>query len=230
MNKVGWIIFSVVVVALLGGLVVWARISNPTIDVSDIDNNSVVAASEQNGNIADHTRGSNANKILFIEYGDFQCPSCGNAHPNTLALLEEYSESLTFIFRNFPLTSIHPNAKAASAAAEAAGLQGEYWTMHDNLFQLQSEWSTLGAAERTDRFVSYAEGLGLNAEQFKSDLSGDAVNQKISFDTALAKQINVSATPTFYLNGEKLDDATANGLVQGDLTLIREKIDALIGS
>lgn len=230
MNKTGWIIFIAVVVVLLGGLITWARISNPAIDVTGIDNNSVIAASAQNGEIADHTKGSTENTILLVEYGDFQCPSCAAANPNILALTEEYSDSVTFIFRNFPLTSIHPNAKAAAAVAEAAGLQGKYWEMHNNLYDLQNQWSSLSASERTSQFQQYAEGLGLDIDQFNNDLSSANVNQKIAFDMAVGKQANVSATPTFYLNGEKLDDTVSTGIVQGDLTDIKELIDALIAA
>ncbi len=230
MNKTSWIIFIVVVVVLLGGLVAWARISNPSIDVSGIENNSVIAASTQNGDIADHTKGSSDNKILLIEYGDFQCPSCAAANPNVLGLMEEYGDSVTLIFRNFPLTSIHPNAKTAAAVAESAGLQGKYWEMHNNLYDLQNEWSSLSATERTGQFQKYAEALGLDMDQFNSDLSSANVNQKISFDMAIGKEAGVSATPTFYLNGEKLDDTVSSGIVQGDLTDIKEMLDALIAA
>ena len=228
MNKVGWIIFSVAVVALLGGLVAWTRIANPPINVSGIDNNSVVAASQQNGNIADHVSGSTANKILFVEYGDFQCPSCGAAHPNLQILKELYSDSVTFVFRNFPLTSIHPNAKAAAASAEAAGLQGKYWEMHDMLYEKQNDWNSLSASQRTTVFNSYATSLGLDVTKFTSDVASKNVSQKISFDLAMGKSVNISATPSFFLDGKKIDDTTSSGIVQGDLTAIKKQLDTLV--
>ncbi len=228
MNKVGWIIFSAAVVLLLGSLVVWTRITNPPIDLTGIENNSIVAASEQNGNIADHTKGSDANKILLVEYGDYQCPSCGGAHPNLNTLMEEYGENITFVFRNFPLTSIHPNARAAGAVAEAAGLQGKFWEMHDKLYETQSDWSSLDATKRTDMFNGYAEGLSLDMSKFTADIAAANVNDKINFDMALGKSVKVSATPSFFLNGEKVDDTTSSGIVQGDLTAIKAKLDALI--
>jgi protein-disulfide isomerase len=228
MNKTGWIIFSAVVVVLLGGLVVWTRVTNPPLDVSGVQNNSIIAASEQNGEIADHVTGSDAEKILLIEYGDYQCPSCGGAYPNVKTLLEDYGSDVTLVFRNFPLTSIHPNALAAASAAEAAGLQGKYWEMHDKLYQNQSEWSNLDTSKRTVMFKSYASSLGLDIDKFESDLAGKQVSQKITFDTAVGKSVNVNATPTFFLNGEKLDDETSSGIVQGDLTKIKAKFDALV--
>lgn len=230
MNKAGWIIFSVAVVLLLGGLVAWTRITNPPINVTGIENNSVVAASDQNGNIGDHTTGSDANKILFIEYGDYQCPSCAGAHPNLNALIGEYSDSVTFVFRNFPLTSIHPNARAASAVAEAAGLQGKFWEMHDTLYEKQNDWNSLDASQRTSVFNGYATSLGLNLDKFKTDLSSKEVNQKINFDLALGKSAAVSATPTFFLDGKKIDETTSSGIVQGNLTAIKKQIDTLISA
>jgi protein-disulfide isomerase len=228
MNKVGWIIFSVVVVLLLGGLVAWTRITNPPIDVSNVENNSIVAASQQNGNIADHVRGSDDRKILFIEYGDFQCPSCGGAHPNLKTIMDEYSDKVTFVFRNFPLTNMHPNARAAAAVAEAAGLQGKYWQMHDTLYEKQNDWNSLDASKRTTVFNSYATSLGLDLEKFKTDVATKEVNQKINFDLALGKSVDVSATPSFFLDGQKVDDTTSSGIVKGDTTAIKAKLDALI--
>ena len=228
MNKTGWIIFTTVVVALLGGLVAWTRIANPPIDVSGINNNSVVAASDQNGNIGDHTKGSDENKILLVEYGDYQCPSCSQSFSSVNTLMEKRGSDVTFIFRNFPLTSIHPNAKAAAAAAEAAGLQGKYWEMHDALYENQNDWSSLDASKRTDAFTQYATTIGLNIDTFKADLANASIAKKINFDIALGKAAAVNATPTFFLNGEKLDEETASKLVQGDLSAIEAKIDALI--
>ena len=228
MNKIGWIIFSVAVVALLGGLVAWARITNPPISLDGVENNSIVAASEQNGNIADHTTGSESNKILLVEYGDYQCPGCEGAYPNVKTLMEEYGTDVTLVFRNFPLTSIHPNARAAAAVAEAAGLQGKFWEMHDKLYGSQSDWDSLDTTKRSDIFNSYASDLGLDVEKFKADITDKPVTQKINFDVALGKSAKVTGTPTFFLNGEQLDEATTTGIIQGDLTAIKAKLDELV--
>ena len=205
MNKYGWIIFSAVVLILLGSLIFWTRVTNPPLDVSSIDNNSVVAASDDNGNIADHTRGSDKNKILFIEYADYQCPGCGEAYDKVNTLAEEYGNDVTFIYRNFPLTSIHPNAKAAAGSAEAAGMQGKFWEMHDKIFAGQSDWSNLDASQRTTFFSRYAEALKLDVAKFEADAASKAVAKKLTFDIALGKSAEVSATPTFFLNGRKLE-------------------------
>lgn len=228
MNKVGWIIFSAVVVLLLGGLIVWTRLSNPTADVSNINNNSILAATPESGNIADHVEGNKESKVLIVEYGDFQCPSCGKAYPNVKTLMDEYGDRVALVFRNFPLTSIHPNAKAAAAAAEAAGLQGKYWEMHDLLFENQNSWGSLDTSKRTDAFVAFASQLGLDTNKFKTDLSNENVNKKITFDLTLGKENGASATPTFFVDGEKLDEKTAGGIVNGDLTAIKAKLDSLL--
>lgn len=229
MNRVGWIIFSIIVVAILGGLVAWARITNPPIDISGFENNSIIAAATQNGTIGDHVAGSTAGKVILVEYGDYQCPGCGGAHPNFKSLTETYADDVTFIFRNLPLTSIHPNARAAAGVAEAAGLQGKFWEMHDILFENQNDWGNLDASKRATVFESYAKGLNLDIEKYNTDLAGTSVNQKIQFDQALFKTTGAElSTPTFFLNGEKLDDTTVGGIVQGDLTAIKAKLDALL--
>ncbi len=228
MNKTGWIIFTVAVLALLGGLVAWTRIANPPIDLTGVENNSIVAASDQNGNIADHSMGSESNKIILVEFGDYQCPGCEGAYPNVKTLMEEYGNDVTLVFRNFPLTSIHPNARAAAATAEAAGLQGKFWEMHDMLYGNQDDWNSLDTSKRTDIFNSYATTLGLDLEKFKTDVAAKPVTQKINFDLALGKSVKVTGTPTFFLNGEQLDDATTEGIIQGNLTAIKAKLDELV--
>ncbi|MFZ3010191.1 MAG: thioredoxin domain-containing protein [Candidatus Microsaccharimonas sp.] len=229
MNKVGWIIFGVVIVGLLGGLIAYSRLSNPSANVSSIDANSIVAANDQNGQIADHVIGNTDSKVILIEYGDFQCPSCGGAHPQIKEITEEYKDKVLFIFRNFPLTTIHPNARAAAGAVEAAGLQGKYWEMYDVVFENQSEWESLNGTERTDKFISYAVELGLNKDTFLKDIASTNVNQKISFDQAIGKKINVDSTPSFYLNGEPLDDAVSSSIVQGSTTELKALLDEALG-
>lgn len=225
MNRAGWIIFGAVIVLIFGGLVVYSHVANPPLDVSKVDTNSIIGASAQNGQIADHVYGNANAKVVFVEYGDFQCPSCGSAYPQVKAATEAYKDKVAFIFRNFPLTTIHPNARAAAAAAEAAGLQGKYWEMHNMLYQSQADWESLSGDQRTNIFVGYATQLGLDATKFKTDLASPAVNSKISFDQALAKKINVNATPTFYLNGAQLSSTDAGQIVQGSTTVLTGLFD-----
>jgi protein-disulfide isomerase len=233
-SKKAWIIFAAICVALLAVLVYVS--SKDKVNVSDVNTNSVLKASKQSGNIADHTFGKTDSKVILIEYGDFQCPGCGAAYQPVKAVTEKYKDQLTFVFRNFPLASKHPNARAAASAAEAAGLQGKYWEMHDMLFENQNTWGNLSTTERATFFADYAQELGLNVDKFKTDMASTGVNQKINFDQALGKKQGVSGTPSFYLNGkvadifgesggadeEKLDKVIVDALKEAGIPLPKE--------
>lgn len=175
----------------------------------NVDATKVLPASDQSGKIADQVFGEKDSKVVLIEYGDFQCPGCGKAFPMLQALSQEYKDQIAFVYRNFPLTSAHPNAKAAAAAAEAAGLQGKYWEMHDKLFELQDSWGPQSTGERTDTFVSYAKTVGVkDLEKFKTDTASNEVSKKISFDQALGRKQEASVTPTILLNNKKIEGET----------------------
>lgn len=204
MDTKKWIIFAAVVVGVLGSLVFLSR--KDQVDVSSIDGNKVLAASVASGNIADQVFGNKESKNILIEYGDFQCPGCAAAHPILKEISEEYKDRLAFVFRNNPLTAIHPNARAASAAAESAGLQGQYWAMHDELYDNQREWSDASGENRANYFASYAKKVGVkDIDKFKQDMGSKAINDKINFDLALGKQVPVTGTPTILLNGKKVE-------------------------
>ena len=119
MSKKTWIVFAVVCVGIIAGLVFLSR--GNKIDVSNIDEWQIQPVKELNGNIADHVYGNKNAKVVMIEYGDFQCPGCGTAAPAIKSVAEKYKDNIAFVFRNFPLYSLHPNALAAATAAEAAG-------------------------------------------------------------------------------------------------------------
>lgn len=206
MSKKAWIIFAAICIVLLGALIYFS--GRNKVDVSNVDANKIQGASEQSGNIADHVFGKADSKVVLIEYGDYQCPGCGAAYPNVKQVSEKYKDQVAFVFRNFPLTSLHPNARAAAAAAEAAGVEGKFWEMHNMLYEGQSKWENLNASERTDFFKGYAKDLGLNVTTFATDLASERINQKISYDQAVGKKINVNATPTFYLNGQTVEQDT----------------------
>lgn len=225
MTKKSWIIFVAVCFIVLAGLVYFSNKNK--LDVSGVDTNKILATSVSSGNIADHVFGKVDSKVMLVEYGDYQCPSCGAAYQPLKDVTTKYQGKIAFVFRNFPLTSLHPNALAAAAAAEAAGLQGKYWEMHDKLYEGQASWGQLNANDRTGLFVSYAKDLGLNTDTFKNDLSADNVAQKINFDIALGKKLGVNATPTLYLGGKKADNVyNTQGAL--DETMLSSAIDALL--
>ena len=140
-------------------------------------------------------------KAVLVEFGDFQCPACGTYHTLVKQLTVDFKDNLTFVFRNFPLSQ-HANAKPSSYAAEAAGLQGKYWEMHDYLFENQGKWSTM--SDPKPFFTDYAKTLKLDIKKFESDMAGSAVKAKVDKDYQDGVAINIDSTPTFYLNGVKI--------------------------
>jgi len=152
-----------------------------------------------------HTLGPKDAKVWLVEFSDFQCPACGQFYPAVKQLTEKYKDSLFFVYRNEPLP-IHAMALPAARAAEAAGLQGKYWEMHDALFT--------GQAQLSDAFIaSKAAELGLTMQTFTTDTQSSAVQKIIDTDVSLGDSIGINATPTFYLNGIKLQLNTVNDLV-----------------
>jgi protein-disulfide isomerase len=219
-SKKAWIIFASVCIVLLGGLVVIA--GKNKVNVDGVDVSAILKASPQSGNIADHVFGKADSKVRIIEYGDFQCPGCGNAYPILKTVTEKYKNQVAFVFRNLPLTTLHPNARAAAGAAEAAGLQGKYWAMHDQLYANQSDWENLTTSQRLDTFANYAQALGLNVATFRKDYASERVNQKISFDGAVfAKTKLEKSTPTILVDGTQ---------VQSDVWSNQTKMDAAVAT
>ena len=142
--------------------------------------------------------GKDASAVL-VEYSDFQCPACGAYAPLIRELHETYGNSLKIVYRNYPLVTIHPNAQLAAQAAEAAGIQGKFFPMHDILFENQETWSK--EADPTSLFVEYATAIGLDVEKFTTDLTGKDVVNAIKNDVEGGNTSKISSTPTFFLNG-----------------------------
>lgn len=161
--------------------------------------------SDNSGQPTSHIEGQGAKGVTLIEYGDYECPICGEFYQPMKQVFADNSANIYFQFRNLPLVSLHKNAFAAARAAEAAGLQNKYWQMHDKLYTNQSEWS--GANDPLSFFQTYAGEIGLNASQFNSDYSSGKVNSAINADlAAFAKTGQEQATPTFFLDGKVLNN------------------------
>lgn len=224
MTRTRWIIFIAICALVLGGLVYMNK--KDTVDVSTINETGVIAATDTA--LGDNVYGKKDAKVVLIEYGDFQCPGCGGAFPQLKTLKETYKDKIAFVFRNFPITSIHPNALAAAAAAEAAGVQGKFWEMHDVLYENQDSWSGTAADERDAVFASYAKQLSLNLDKFKTDLTSKLVTAKISRDKSLGTKVKVQSTPTIFIGNEKLDDESTSALIQGDSSKLAKKLDAAL--
>lgn len=189
--------FVVILLALIIGFagIFWFTKSKDS-NGSNGQSNSTTATS--------HTTGANKMNVTFIEYGDFQCPACGQYYPLVKQVKEKYKDDISFQFRHFPLTQIHPHAMIAARAAEAAGKQNKFWEMHDLLFEQQQSWST--SSSPASIFEGYAQQLKLDVARFKQDMASTAVNDAINADIAEAKKAGANSTPTFVLNGQKLEE------------------------
>jgi len=165
----------------------------------------------------DWVKGNKEADVSLIEYGDFQCPACGDMEPLLAQVNQEFSGKIKFVYRNYPLP-MHKNAKQAAYAAEAAGKQGKFWEMHDLLFQNQESWSELPNPQ--EKFVSFATVLGLNLDQFGADMNSSEIKFSVEADFTSGEQAGVNSTPTFFLNGEKIRPKTPEefkGLIQKEL-------------
>ncbi len=139
-------------------------------------------------------------KVTIVEFGDFQCPACGAAYSQVKRIKDDYKGKINFAFREFPL-NVHPNAYTAALATEAAGSQGKFWEMHDKLYENQNEWSE--KKDPLDTFAKYAKDIGINIDKFKSDIKNKTYDKWIQTDINDGNRLGISATPTFYINGEE---------------------------
>lgn len=206
-------IIIIVLIALFCGVFVVSK------KKADAPTNNSTANSAK---VSSHTLGDNTKKVTLVEYGDFQCPACTAYHPIIKQVVDKYKADISFQFVNYPLVQIHPNAMAAHRAAEAAAQQNKYWEMHDLLYEQHDSWANASGASAI--FEGYASQLGLNVSKFKSDASSSNTNDIIQADLKKGQGLGVSATPTFYLNGKKLDEPPRD--VDGFSKLLDDAIKA----
>ena len=161
--------------------------------------------------------------VVLEEYGDYQCPPCGQLYPELKQIEKEYGNQLQIVFHHFPLTRVHKNALAAAHAAEAAHNQNKFWEMHDRLYRNQKEWAELDDPRPV--FVSYARQLNLKLDQFTADMDSNMVDQRISADTQRGAALGVTGTPTVFLDGHMLryEATTPDGLRRGINVLLERK-------
>jgi protein-disulfide isomerase len=146
----------------------------------------------------DHAQGPATASVVLVEYGDYECPHCGAAYPLLKRLQQALKQHLRFVFRNFPLSAMHPHALNAARAAEAAAPQGQFWAMHDALFEHQ---------DRLDdkSLLLYATRLGLNAETFVASMGSGEVDARIAADLESGAHSGVNGTPTFFIQGVRYE-------------------------
>ncbi|HEX8249152.1 MAG TPA: thioredoxin domain-containing protein [Pyrinomonadaceae bacterium] len=150
-----------------------------------------------------HFKGGQSAKVVIEEFADYQCPTCAQIHPTVQQIQAAYGDRVKIIFRNYPLTQIHPKAYDAATAAEAAGLQGKFWEMQNQLFTNQQFWSTTSADHRK-MFEEYAQKIGLDIQKFNADMGGIEAKSRVDADLQRARGLSVGSTPTFYVNGRQL--------------------------
>src|SRR5580692_6380168 len=133
----------------------------------------------------DHMQGDSNAPIELVEYGDYQCPYCGQAYPIIKVVQQKLKNNLKFVFRNFPLSEIHPDAFNAAVAAEAAGLQGKFWEMHDVIFEHQVRLSP-------EALLSYAKKVGLDINRFSDDIKKEALSTRVEndFESGILSGVN----------------------------------------
>ena len=146
----------------------------------------------------DHVQGPTDAPLTLLEYGDYECPYCGDAHSIVKAVQKRLGRRLCFAFRNFPLVDSHPHAEHAAEAAEAAGAQGKFWQMYDVLYENQE------ALEDED-LANYGSTLGLDAERLVREVRARAHLDRIREDVRSGTQCEVNGTPTFFINGVLYD-------------------------
>ena len=149
-------------------------------------------------NKTDHIVGPDTARVVLVQYGDFECPTCGQAYPAVKMLLKKFEHRLRFVFRHFPLTAAHPNAELAAEAAEAAGAQHKFWPMHDLLFQNQSHL-------KQKDLHRYAEQLELDLVRFDFELSDQVYRQRVNEHVDSGKRSGVRSMPAFFVNGLLVD-------------------------
>ncbi|MBS1663746.1 MAG: DsbA family protein [Bacteroidetes bacterium] len=164
-------------------------------------------------NSNDHLFGNPAASLELVEYGDYECPHCRRAYPIVKAIKEILGPELKFVFRNFPLSNIHPHAFMAAVATEAAGLQGRFWEMHDIVFENQKNLEV-------DNLLLLASNIGLDIDRFESDLRSKALHEKVEKDFESGMRSGVNGTPTFFINGRKFEGDWSRGALLEELRAV----------
>lgn len=199
------IIAILAVVAIIGGAVVLGKDEQTTSQGSN------------------HVFGKADSTVTLIEYGDFECPACKFFYPIVDQVKEKYQDKIAFQYKNFPLVQSHRNALAAHRAAEAAGKQGKFFEMYDQLYTNQEDWNgpsqTDPVGVQTDNairiFETYAEKLGLDMAKYRTDVADASTSATINADTSEGKdKYAITGTPTFVLNGQKIEDTSTMDTVE----------------
>jgi protein-disulfide isomerase len=205
-----FLIILAALVVIFFGVVIYSK--------NNKDSNSDTSGDSSGG--SSYIQGAGTDGVTLVEFGDFQCPACRSYYPVTKQIKDKYGDRIKFQFRHFPLVQIHQNAMVAHRAAEAAGRQGKFWQMHDLLYERQQSWES--SKNPTVIMEDYASELGLNVDKFKADFASESVNDTIQADIRAGQAAGANSTPTFVLNGKKLEPLPTD--LAGFSQLIDEQI------
>jgi protein-disulfide isomerase len=145
-------------------------------------------------NSSDHVRGAESAKVTVVEYGDYECAACGQAYHAVKILLDRFGDRMRFVFRQFPLREVHPDAERAAESAESAGGQDRFWQMHDLLFENQCHL-------KAENLREYAATAGLDLGRFDSEMRHHLYRQRVQEDVDTGTNSHIQCTPAFFLNG-----------------------------
>jgi len=148
----------------------------------------------------DHAQGTESAEVTLVEYGDYECPYCGEAYPIVKEVQRQFGKRLRFVFRNFPLSQMHPHAEAAAEVAEFAGAQGKFWEMHDQLYENQARFGDA-------LYLSLGEELGLSTTAMRKALKEGTFKARVRSDFTGGVRSGVNGTPTFFINGHRHDSS-----------------------
>lgn len=151
-----------------------------------------------NGN--DQREGGSKAKLVLVEYGDYECPYCGEAYPIIKQIQKDFGDDLLFVFRNFPLAELHPNALAAACVAESAGAQHKFWQVHDLIYENQENLSP-------KLLLGYAGSVGVELKKLVADMNSSKIMNKVESDLEGGARSGVNGTPTFFINGKRHNES-----------------------
>ncbi len=176
-----------------------------------------------------NSKGMENSLVVVEEFADFQCPTCAVVHPKMKEVMAKYGNRVKFVFRNYPLSQVHPNAYRAATAAEAAGLQGKFWEMQDLLFTNQGNWSN--QPDPLKLFADYAKQLSLDVEKFNNDILAMSTKSRVDADINRGRTLNITSTPSVLINGKlipfsQVEVAGLSNLIEAELAKLEKKKDS----
>ena len=205
-----WVVIGVIAVVLIGGSVWYSA------QISKSYNEGVV--------LSKHIKGNPDAVVALTEYSDFECPACKQFEPIVNEILAQYGDNILFEYKHFPLIQIHPYAEQAASAAEAAGQQGKFFEFKELLFENQEAWVPPNPAP-SKYFSQYAEELGLDMPQFNRQLRSSLIKDNVRASYSIARDLGLTSTPTFFLNGQKMNITTYQDFIEQVKNAVDPKID-----